>query len=78
MQSIKKENYPPGDLVIWILIYAELLVFGALFISFAYVRSNNVELFNQSQLLVNTTAGAINTLVLITSSYFVVRAVNAI
>lgn len=75
---MKKQAYPPGDLVIWIFIYAELLVFGVLFVSYAFIRSHHIELFNQSQLLVNTTFGAINTLVLITGSYFVVRAVNAI
>ncbi len=71
-------RYPPGDFAIWIFIYAELLAFGIFFLSYAFARANNVELFNDSQLLLNRTAGAINTLVLITSSYFVVRAVAAI
>lgn len=71
-------RYPPGDFAIWIFIYAELLVFGIFFLSYAFARANNVELFNESQLLLNRTAGAINTLVLITSSYFVVRSVAAI
>ncbi len=71
-------RYPPGDFAIWIFIYAELLAFGIFFLSYAFARANNVELFNASQLLLNRTAGAVNTLVLITSSYFVVRAVAAI
>ncbi len=73
-----KGQYPPGDFAIWFFIYAEFLVFGILFLSYAFARSQNVELFNESQLQLNRTAGAINTLVLITSSYFVVRAVAAI
>lgn len=73
-----KEDYPPGDFVIWIVIYAELLAFGIFFLSYAFARSQNVELFNASQLQLDRTAGAINTLVLITSSYFVVRAIAAI
>ncbi len=68
----------PGDFAIWMFIYAELLVFGVFFITYAIVRSKNIELFNASQLLVDRDLGLINTLVLITSSYFVVRAVNAI
>ncbi|MEK6609792.1 MAG: cytochrome c oxidase subunit 3 family protein [Gemmatimonadota bacterium] len=72
------KNYPPGDLAIWLFIYAELLAFGVFFLSYAFARSKNVELFNQSQLLLNRESGAINALVLITSSYFVVRAVAAI
>ena len=71
-------RYPPGDFVIWIFIYAELLVFGIFFLSYAFARSQNVELFNESQLSLNRTTGAINTLLLITASYFVVRAVAAI
>ncbi len=68
----------PGDLAIWFFIYAELLVFGVFFITYMVVRSQNLELFNDSQLLLNKPLGLINTLVLITSSFFVVKAVNAI
>ena len=71
-------KYPPGDLAIWLFIFAELLAFGVFFLSYAFARSKNVELFNQSQLMLNRESGAINALVLITSSYFVVRAVAAI
>jgi nitric oxide reductase NorE protein len=70
--------YPPGDFALWIFIFAELLVFGIFFLAYAFARSANVELFNASQLQINQLSGAINTLVLITSSYFVVRAVAAI
>jgi nitric oxide reductase NorE protein len=70
--------YPPGDFALWIFIFAELLVFGIFFLAYAFARSANVELFNASQLQINQLSGAVNTLVLITSSYFVVRAVAAI
>lgn len=73
-----KGYYPPGDFALWIFIFAELLVFGIFFLAYAFARSFNVELFNASQLQINQLSGAINTLVLITSSYFVVRAVAAI
>ena len=69
---------PPGDLAIWFFIFAELLSFGVFFGSYAFARAHHVELFNQSQLHLNRESGAINALVLITSSYFVVRAVAAI
>ncbi len=67
----------PGDFAIWIFIYAELLVFGVFFISYAVARSHNIELFNESQLLLDRTAGMVNTVVLITSSWFVINAVHA-
>ncbi|HEB57122.1 MAG TPA: cytochrome c oxidase subunit 3 family protein [Gammaproteobacteria bacterium] len=76
--AIPKEKYPPGDLAIWVFIYAEFLAFGIFFLAYAFARSYNVELFNASQLHLDKRAGALNTLILITSSYFVVRAVAAI
>ncbi|MFZ5659014.1 MAG: cytochrome c oxidase subunit 3 family protein [Pseudomonadota bacterium] len=68
----------PGDFAIWVFIFAELLVFGILFLAYAFARSQHVELFNASQLTLNRAAGLANTLVLITSSYFAARAVAAI
>jgi len=68
----------PGDLAIWFFIFMELLVFGIFFIVYAVMRIDNIELFNQYQLTLNRELGAANTILLITSSYFVVRAVHAI
>ncbi len=68
----------PGDFAIWIFIFAELLVFGVFFLIYAVVRIQNLEMFNHYQLTLNREFGAANTLLLITASYFVVRAVHAI
>ena len=68
----------PGDFAIWFFIFAELLVFAIAFLSYAVVRVQNVEMFNQYQLTLNRELGAANTLLLITASYFVVRAIHAI
>jgi len=73
-----KEPYPPGDLAIWIIIYVEFITFALLFLGYAFSRRLDVELFNASQLAVNQTSGFINTFILITSSYFVVKAVQNI
>lgn len=67
----------PGDLAIWLFIYAELLVFGALFVAYAIARHNHLTLFNGEQLLLDRTAGLNNTLLLITSSYAAAQAVSA-
>ncbi|MCW8919083.1 MAG: cytochrome c oxidase subunit 3 family protein [Gammaproteobacteria bacterium] len=71
-------NSPPGDLAIWVFILAELAVFGVLFAVYAFARRYNLELFDLHQQHLNRTAGLVNTVTLITSSYFVVRAVAAI
>jgi len=71
-------RHPPGDLAIWIFILAELLVFAVFFGAYAFTRAKHVELFNTYQLTLDQNAALINTLALITSSYFVVRAVASI
>lgn len=76
--TVTKDKYPPGDFGIWIVIYMELFTFGALFLGYAFVRRLNVDLFNESQLLLDQRAGFVNTLILITSSWFVLKAVEAI
>lgn len=72
------DRYPPGDLAIWIFILAELAVFALFFAAYAFTRMNHVELFNSYQQQLDRDTAFINTLALITSSYFVVRAVAAI
>lgn len=68
----------PGDLAIWFFIFAELLVFAIFFIVYSVQRLQNIELFNKYQDTLNKEVGAINTLLLITASYFIVRAVQEI
>ncbi len=77
---MKKEKlqYPSGDFSIWIIIYIELITFGLFFIGFAFSRKEQVEVFNSSQLLLDQRFGFVNTILLITSSYFVVKAVTII
>ena len=73
-----KPKLLPGDLALWFFIFMELLVFGIFFIVYSVIRTQNVELFNQYQLTLNRELGAANTLLLITSSYFVIQAVHSI
>ena len=77
-QSIEEPKLLPGDLAIWFFIFMELLVFAIAFLAYAIMRAQHVELFNEYQLTLNKESGAANTLLLITSSYFVIRAVHAI
>ena len=75
---IKKEPYPPGDFAIWIIIYVELITFALLFLGYAFSRRTDIEMFNGSQEILSQTSGFINTFILITSSYFVVKAVKSV
>ena len=75
--AVDRPETPPGDLAIWIFITAELLVFAVFFASYAFTRASHVELFNQWQSLLDGNLALINTLLLITGSYLVVRALGA-
>ncbi|NRP49876.1 putative cytochrome c oxidase subunit 3 [Aliiroseovarius sp. xm-v-201] len=65
----------PGDLMIWVLIVSELLVFGAGLLAFLGVRIMDPVGFAQDQDSLNRVAGAVNTIVLISSGFCAARAV---
>ncbi|MDD5479842.1 cytochrome c oxidase subunit 3 family protein [Rhodoferax sp.] len=67
-----------GDLAVWLIILAELLTFGIFFLSYAFARALNVALFNASQSTLDLNSGTVNTVLLITGSWCVVRAVQAV
>lgn len=67
----------PGDLMMWVLIVSELLVFGAALIAFLGVRLTDPAGFAHDQALLDRTAGAANTIVLVTSGLFAALAVAA-
>jgi len=73
-----KQLYPPGDFGVWIIIYIELITFGLFFVGFAFSRRSEIDLFNSSQLLLDQRFGFVNTILLLTSSYFIIKAVKLI
>jgi nitric oxide reductase NorE protein len=72
------ERHVPGEPGIWVLLFGDMVVFTILFAVYLHRRGENKELFAQSQDTLNRTFGAINTLVLLTSSLLVVFAVLAL
>jgi nitric oxide reductase NorE protein len=65
----------PGDAAMWVMVLGDLVFFGAYFIIFMVHRAMAPELFLQSQQHLNLTIGVVDTLVLLTSSWFIVRSV---
>jgi len=68
----------PGSIAIWIFIYAELFEFALFFIGFLVAKIYYPEEFYQGPSQLSTITGLLNTLVLITSSFFVTQAMKAI
>ncbi|CAO3361009.1 cytochrome c oxidase subunit 3 [Azospirillum palustre] len=67
----------PGNLMMWILIFSELAVFGVAFLGFAVARVLDPAIFAAGQAHLNGTAGALNTMVLVTSGYLAAKGVAA-
>lgn len=68
----------PGDLVVWLLVLAELLTFGILFVAFAVARLREPALFAAGQATLDVGSGAINTVLLVSASACVVHALHAV
>jgi heme/copper-type cytochrome/quinol oxidase subunit 3 len=74
LPSIK--DVPQGRLGLWILIAGELVIFGGLIACYLLFRLRYPEWGEQAK-FTSTFMGALNTLVLLTSSYTVVKAHSA-
>jgi nitric oxide reductase NorE protein len=68
----------PGEPGVWVFIFGDMLVFTLLFGVFMYYRGRQPALFVRSQLELHRSFGAINTLLLLTSSLSVVTGVRAV
>jgi len=68
----------PGEEGVWLLVLGDMIVFGFFFVTYLYYRGQEAELFDRSQALLNLHFGVINTLLLLTSSWFVVMGVDAV
>lgn len=73
--NYKDLYYPPGGILMWIIIFLELITFGMAMVAFVYYGNQQLELFHQSRLQLNTTFGMTNTIFLLTSGFFMANAV---
>ena len=72
----KNIYYPPGGILLWIIIFLELITFGAALIAMVYSSKENPEVFHDSRLVLNATYGMVNTILLLTSGFFMAVSVN--
>ncbi len=66
--------YPPGGILIWIIVIVELLTFGIALIVFRVNFHQDYDTFLASQNMLSKYIGLFNTIVLITSGYFMATA----
>ena len=67
----------PGNKGIWAGICAEFVEFTMMFVIYFVARLNHPEAFKLGPTAIWTTAGVVNTVLMVTSSYFIACAVSA-
>lgn len=68
----------PGSKAIWVGIFAELTEFALMFFVYFIARVHHPEAFSEGPGKLSMLAGGANTVIMLTSSFFVARAVLAI
>ena len=68
----------PGNPAIWVGIFSELTEFALFFVIYFLARAHYPAEFSDGPLHLHTLAGTLNTLVLISSSYFLVKGIFAL
>ena len=66
----------PGEDGVWAFVLGDMVIFTMFFATFLFYRVEQGELFSQSQALLNRDYGVVNTLLLLTSSWFVAISVS--
>lgn len=67
----------PGNKAIWVGIYCELTEFALMFLVYFVARAHHPDAFRGGPQQLSTLAGVTNTVIMLTSSYFVARGVMA-
>jgi len=76
---MKKDIYnPPGGILIWVIIFMEIITFSAGIITYVVMRRENIDVFNESQLTLNKGLATINTIALLTGGYFMAMGIQAL
>ncbi|MDP1843862.1 MAG: cytochrome c oxidase subunit 3 [Sediminibacterium sp.] len=76
--NYKSIYYPPGGILIWIIIFLELITFGMGLFAFAFYSREDPGLFHSSRLALNKTIGVINTLLLLTSGFCMAETIKCV
>ncbi|RDH77224.1 cytochrome c oxidase subunit 3 family protein [Mycolicibacterium moriokaense] len=76
-RNTKVGRHVPGEPSMWFFVIGDLIIFGVYFVGYMYYRGRDVEVFLASQARLNLDIGALNTIVLLTSSLFVALGTSA-
>jgi len=78
LDRLPKAGRIPGNGAVWVGIYAEMTEFALMFIICFAAKVHYPAAFSEGPSQLNISAGILNTLALLTSSYFVAKAVGCV
>ncbi len=76
--SDKHFDYTGSKLGMWLFLFTEILLFGGLFLVYAVYRAQYAQDFHTAAQGLSTTLGAVNTLILLTSSLTMAMSIVAL
>lgn len=71
-------DYTGAKLGMWLFLFTEILLFGGMFLLYSVYREVHTKDFHEAGLEMSLTIGAINTIILLTSSLTMVLSISAI
>jgi cytochrome c oxidase subunit III len=71
-----QQEYESAKLGVWLFLVTEILLFGGLFIAYIVYRALYPDMFHEASAFLNRPMGALNTVVLICSSFTMAMAIN--
>lgn len=71
------KDYAGSKIGMWFFLLTEILLFGVLFLLYSVFRSTHAQAFHNAAAELDTTVGALNTLILLTSSMTMALAISA-
>jgi cytochrome c oxidase subunit III len=72
-----EQQFDTNKFGMWVFLLTEILFFSGLFVAYAVYRSNHPEVFQYASQFLDTNLGALNTIVLLLSSFTAAWAVRA-
>ena len=76
--QIEHRDYLGAKLGMWLFLFTEMLLFGGMFLVYAVYREMNAPDFHEAGKEMSLVIGAVNTVILLTSSLTMVLSISAI
>lgn len=69
---------PPGGILVWIIVFVELITFGAGFVVFVVQAGTNAEVFESGRAVLNQPIAFANTIILLTGGWCMANGITAL